>query len=100
MVCRSHKRSKLLFRVHLYTEYWILAQYGIEEANAMTLSTMSADGQPTSRVLLLKGIEEDGFVFYSNYNSRKGKDLQENNKACILFYWENLKRQVSINLIY
>lgn len=67
----------------------------VMEPNAMTLSTATSDGTPSSRVVLLKGIE-DGFVFYTNYNSRKGQQLLENPKACLNFFWPELERQVRI----
>lgn len=69
---------------------------GVEEANAMTLSTTSSDGYPKGRIVLLKHYDDKGFVFYTNYNSEKGQELKENNKACISFFWPNLERQVII----
>lgn len=68
----------------------------IEEVNAMTLATASADGIPSARIVLLKGFSEDGFVFFTNYNSYKGKQLAENPKACLVFFWKELERQVRI----
>jgi pyridoxamine 5'-phosphate oxidase len=68
----------------------------IEEVNAMTLATASADGVPSARIVLLKGYSEDGFVFFTNYNSFKGKQLIENPKACLVFFWKELERQVRI----
>ncbi|HEY6503198.1 MAG TPA: pyridoxamine 5'-phosphate oxidase [Chitinophagaceae bacterium] len=68
----------------------------IEEANAMTLATASADGLPSARIVLLKGFSEKGFVFYTNYDSFKGKQLAENPKACLVFFWKELERQVRI----
>lgn len=67
------------------------------EPNAMTLSTSTPDGKPSARVLLLKGFDENGFVFYSNYKSRKGKELEKNQYASILFYWDKLERQIRID---
>lgn len=69
---------------------------GIQEANAMTLSTATKSGKPSSRVVLLKSFDENGFVFYTNYHSRKGKELNENNQACLLFYWDKLERQIRL----
>lgn len=67
------------------------------EPNAMNLSTVSADGRPSGRVVLLKGIEAEKFVFYTNYQSNKGKNI-ENNPACALtFFWPELERQVRIS---
>jgi pyridoxamine 5'-phosphate oxidase len=66
------------------------------EANAMTLATASADGEPSARMVLLKGVDERGFVFYTNYESAKGRDLAENPRAALVFYWPKLERQVRI----
>jgi pyridoxamine 5'-phosphate oxidase len=66
------------------------------EANAMTLATASADGEPSARVVLLKGVDERGFVFYTNYDSAKGRDLTENQRAALVFYWPKLERQVRV----
>lgn len=68
----------------------------IVEPNAMTLATASADGIPSARIVLLKGFDQNGFVFYSNYNSYKGLQLAENPKACLVFFWKELERQVRI----
>lgn len=68
----------------------------IEEVNAMTLATASADGLPSARIVLLKGFSEKGFVFYTNYNSYKGRQLEENPRACLVFFWKELERQVRI----
>ncbi len=66
------------------------------DANAMTLSTATREGIPSSRIVLLKGIDRDGFRFYTNYKSRKGRELQENPVASLCFYWALLERQVRI----
>ncbi len=66
------------------------------DANAMTVATVGADGQPSARILLLKGQDADGFVFYSNMQSRKGDDLAANPRAALLFHWKSLRRQVRI----
>jgi pyridoxamine 5'-phosphate oxidase len=63
---------------------------------AMSLSTVSKDGQPSSRMVLLKEFDENGFVFYTNKESRKGRELQENGRAALLFHWKTLQRQVRI----
>jgi len=68
----------------------------IEEVNAMTLSTVSPGGMPSSRVVLLKGYDDHGFVFFTNYESRKGQELADNPHACLLFFWKELERQVKI----
>lgn len=69
---------------------------GILEPNAMTLSTATKDGKPSSRIVLLKAFSEEGFVFYTNYHSRKGKEISENNSAALLFFWDKLERQVRL----
>ncbi|MFA0963785.1 pyridoxamine 5'-phosphate oxidase [Roseivirga sp. BDSF3-8] len=68
----------------------------VPEVNAMTLATVSEKGQPAARIVLLKDISEGGFVFYTNYNSQKGKDLTHNPKAALVFFWPELERQVRI----
>ncbi len=68
----------------------------IDEANAMTLATASCDGMPSARIVLLKGFSNEGFSFYTNYKSFKGIQLEENPKACLLFFWKELERQVRI----
>jgi pyridoxamine 5'-phosphate oxidase len=68
----------------------------IDEINAMTLATSSADGLPSARIVLLKGISPKGFVFFTNYDSYKGKQLQENPRASLVFFWKELERQVRI----
>lgn len=67
-----------------------------KEPNAMTLSTVSANGQPHGRIVLLKGLEDKAFTFYTNYNSHKGDELHENNRAALTFFWPELERQVRI----
>jgi len=64
--------------------------------NAMTLATATADGAPSARVVLLKGFDERGFVFYTNYESQKGRELDANPEAALVFYWAELARQVRI----
>ncbi len=66
------------------------------EPNAMTLATASPDGKPSARIVLLKGFEENGFIFYSNYLSRKGKEIVKNPTAAMVFFWGELERQVRI----
>src|SRR5690606_38556567 len=68
----------------------------IDEVNAMTLATASADGMPSARIVLLKGFSEKGVVFFTNYESFKGRQLEENPKACLVFFWKELERQVRI----
>ena len=64
--------------------------------NAMTLATVDAAGAPAARVVLLKGIEDGGFVFYTNYMSRKGRELEARPAACLVFLWSDLERQVRV----
>ncbi len=66
------------------------------EANAMTVSTIGIDGFPKARVVLLKQFMEQGFVFYTNYNSSKGEAIAENPKVCLSFFWPSLERQIII----
>lgn len=67
-----------------------------DRAAAMTVATATADGRPSARVVLLRGVDERGFVFYTNYESRKAADLEQNPRAALLFYWPQLDRQVRV----
>ena len=69
---------------------------GLAEPNAMTVATSTPDGRPSARMLLIKGVDERGFVFYTNYESRKGQELAGNPYAALVFYWAELERQVRI----
>jgi len=69
---------------------------GVALLNAMTLATATKKGRPSARTVLLKGFDTRGFVFYSNYRSRKGRDLEENPQAVLHFCWEELERQIAI----
>lgn len=69
---------------------------GIEEPNAMTLATVGADGRPSARIVLLRGVDLRGFTFYTNYTSHKGGDLAANPAAALVFYWPQLERQVRV----
>jgi pyridoxamine 5'-phosphate oxidase len=69
---------------------------GFLEANAMILATASPEGEPSARTVLLKGFDERGFVFYTNYESAKGQDLARNPRAALTFFWPSLERQVRI----
>jgi pyridoxamine 5'-phosphate oxidase len=66
------------------------------DTNAMTLATASRDGVPAARIVLLKGFDEAGFVFFTNYESAKARDLDDNPRACLLMFWAVLERQVRI----
>ncbi len=74
-----------------------LATDGIGEPNAMTLATVSAAGQPSARIVLLRGYDADGFVFFTNYESRKGRELASQPMAALLFFWAPLERQIRID---
>lgn len=73
------------------------ANAGILEPNAFTLSTVSADGVPTSRIVLLRNFDHRGFTFYTNYNSQKGKDMAENPNVAMNFFWADVERQIRIS---
>lgn len=80
-----------------FEKWWTQAVNSqIEEPNAMTLATASADGMPSARIMLLKGFDKNGFVFFTNYKSYKAMHLEENPKACLVFFWKELERQVRI----
>lgn len=68
----------------------------IEEVNAFTLSTATLEGKPTARIVLLKGYDENGFVFFTNYVSNKGYQLSKNPQVCMVFFWKELERQIRI----
>ena len=68
----------------------------ISEANAMSISTLENDGCPRTRMVLLKSYTWEGFIFYTNYDSRKGKAIEKNHKACLHFFWPSLERQIII----
>lgn len=68
----------------------------VPEPNAMTLATVDAHNQPSARIVLIKEARQDGFVWFTNYNSRKGHDLLEQPKASLLFFWQQLERQVRV----
>jgi pyridoxamine 5'-phosphate oxidase len=69
---------------------------GVDEVNAMTVATIGLDGFPKSRVVLLKKFNEEGFIFYTNYDSEKGKAIANNPNICLSFFWTSLERQVII----
>lgn len=80
-----------------FTAWWAEAiSSQIDEVNALTLATATATGKPSARIVLLKGYDEQGFVFFTNYNSKKGEQLLENPFAAIVFFWKELERQVRI----
>ncbi|MBA4197214.1 MAG: pyridoxamine 5'-phosphate oxidase [Chitinophaga sp.] len=80
-----------------FTKWWNEAiESKIEEVNAFTLATISKENKPSARIVLLKGYNENGFVFFTNYNSNKGNNLAVNPNAAMLFFWKELERQVRI----
>jgi pyridoxamine 5'-phosphate oxidase len=73
-----------------------VAQAEVREPNAMTLATATPDGQPSARMVLLKGVDARGFAFFTNYESRKGNELSVNPRAALVFFWVQLERQVRV----
>jgi pyridoxamine 5'-phosphate oxidase len=82
----------------LHFKNWLekAQQAGLKEPTAMTLATATGSGKPSARMVLLKGVDARGFVFYTNYESRKGRELAENTRAALVFYWAELDRQVRV----
>ena len=76
--------------------FWLASEKEPNDPNAMTLATVGADGMPSARMVLLKGRDERGFVFYTNYESRKGQQILAQPKAALCLYWKSLKRQIRI----
>ena len=68
----------------------------IDEPTAMTLATASPEGIPSARIVLLKGFDKDGFVFFTNYESRKASELRQNDNAALVIYWKEMERQVRV----
>jgi pyridoxamine 5'-phosphate oxidase len=79
---------------HLWFDHVIAA--AVTEPNAMTLATVAADGAPDARIVLLKGVDERGFTFFSDFRSQKGQDLLEHPAAALVFFWPELERQVRV----
>lgn len=83
--------------IAFFTQWFIEAQKAeVDEVNAMALATCSPENIPHTRIVLLKGLEEDEFVFYTNYKSSKGRDIEQNPNVSLLFFWKELERQVRI----
>lgn len=78
------------------TEDFVSSDTSGDEVNAMTIATIGLDGFPKSRVVLLKKFNEEGFIFFTNYNSEKGKAIENNPNVCLSFFWNSLERQVII----
>ena len=91
------EQEVLAVAIQQFTIWWEEALTAeIDEVNAMTLSTSKDDGRPTARIVLLKGYDENGFVFFTNYESHKGQELINKPFASLLFFWKELERQVRI----
>ena len=84
------------FLISLYKSLLLMPKTESLDLNAMTLATADRNGKPSARVVLLKGLDERGFIFYTNYNSRKGRELAENPEAALVFYWPEQERQVCV----
>jgi len=101
---KSYEKQELLESncpenpMELFQKWFINADTSevVEETNAMTIATIGKDGFPKSRVVLLKKYTWEGFIFYTNYNSEKGKAIQDNNHICISFFWPALEQQIII----
>lgn len=92
-----HEKDAASDPLQQFQNWWQQAlQTEISEPNAMTLATASCDGIPSARIVLLKGFDANGFVFFTNYKSYKAMQLEENPKACLVFFWKELERQVRI----
>jgi len=84
--------------IRQFAHWWDEAMKSqLPEPNAMTVATADANGRPAARTVLLKGFDAEGFVFFTNYDSRKGNELAANARACLLFFWPELERQVRID---
>lgn len=101
---KSYEKGELLLEnvpenpIELFRDWFIDVDqhFSIDEANAMTISTMGLDGYPKSRVVLLKRYTFEGFIFYTNYNSEKGKAIIINPNVCLSFFWHSAERQIII----
>ena len=101
---KSYEKSELLETqipedpINLFHKWFYEAEdlNAAEEVNAMTVTTIGLDGFPKARVVLLKKFNEEGFIFYTNYNSEKGKAIELNPKVCLSFFWPSMERQVII----
>ncbi|MFV8370063.1 pyridoxamine 5'-phosphate oxidase [Flavobacterium sp. LB2R40] len=101
---KSYEKSELLESdiptdpINLFNKWFHeVEEYGgNSEVNAMTIATIGLDGFPKSRIVLLKNFTENGFVFFTNYNSEKGRAILENPNVCLSFFWHNMERQVIV----
>ena len=96
MQVRSTSRLSIAIRCRSFNAGWTRQTAGIKLAEAMTLATATPDGKPSARLVLLKQADERGFVFFTNYNSMKARELDSNPQAALVFYWPQLERQVRI----
>ncbi len=92
---KSQVHSNPMFQFDRWMQAAIEAE--LKEPNAMTLATATAEGKPSARIVLLKGVTEKGFIFYTNYTSKKGQELERNPYASLVFCWLELERQVRID---
>lgn len=101
---KSYEKGELLLEnvpenpIELFRNWFLEvdAHFNVDETNAMTISTIGLDGYPKSRVVLLKKYTYEGFIFYTNYNSEKGKAILNNPNVCISFFWHAAERQIII----
>lgn len=101
---KSYEKGELLLEnvsdnpIELFRDWFMEVEnhFDIDETNAMTISTLGLDGFPKSRVVLLKKYTFEGFIFYTNYNSEKGKAIEANPNVCLSFFWHAAERQVII----
>src|SRR2546423_2094749 len=84
------------FLIRLYKALLMVSGAQPMDVNAMTLATADKQGRPSARVVLLKGLDQRGFIFFTNFTSRKGREMAENRNAALVFYWAELERQVTI----
>ena len=82
--------------INAYKGFQALFGSAPPDANAMTLATADKEGRPSARTVLVKGVDERGFIFFTNYDSRKGRDLAENSHAALCFHWADLERQICV----
>ena len=97
---RADCAAAILIRINqTIRQRWFTAaiEAGIRDVNAMSLATATPDGRPSVRIVLLKGFDQDGFVFFTNYESEKGRQLDANPNAALGFYWIELDRQIRIS---
>jgi pyridoxamine 5'-phosphate oxidase len=94
--CEKNDSRWRKINIALYKLWHAILGHSPADANAMILATADKNGKPSARTVLLKGLDERGFIFYTNYDSRKGRDLAENPNAALTFFWPDLERQVCI----